>query len=150
MITKICSKCNRELDITEFCLIRRDGNKRQGQCNDCKRETAKRSYERNKSRVIAKSRARTDQLNKWFHDLKKSLSCCVCGESDPSCLDFHHINSDEKEFGLSVTRRQRDLKLIEKEINKCACLCSNCHRKLHAGRLNAPLVKLNITLRFER
>ena len=37
---------------------------------------------------------------KWFLKLKESLSCCVCGESETSCLDFHHINSNEKEFDI--------------------------------------------------
>ena len=41
------------------------------------------------------------------------------------------------------------LKTIINEINKCACLCANCHRKAHAGRLNAPLVKLDITQVYE-
>jgi hypothetical protein len=27
---------------------------------------------------------------------------------------------------------------VRKEIEKCVLLCSNCHRKVHAGILNIP------------
>ena len=79
----------------------------------------------------------------WYKNLKKTLSCCVCGENEPECLDFHHIDSSEKDFILSEIKRE-SIGRMKNELNKCACLCANCHRKHHAGKLFAPLVKLDI------
>lgn len=30
--------------------------------------------------------------------------CIVCGESEPVCIDFHHINPEEKEFTIGKHR----------------------------------------------
>jgi predicted HNH restriction endonuclease len=61
--------------------------------------------------------------------------CIICGESEPVCLDFHHINSEDKEFTISK-HRNRNKEWLLTEINKCVCLCANCHRKVHAGIIN--------------
>lgn len=149
MITKICSKCKQTFNIDQFSFVNRKKGTRHCQCNVCKRNTAKQSYARHKKRVIEKSRQRTDIHNQWFREFKKKLICCICGEKDWVCLDFHHINPKEKLFGLNISRRYRSRKDLINEINKCACVCSNCHRKVHAGIITAPLVKLNITQCFE-
>ena len=61
--------------------------------------------------------------------------CLICGETEPVCLDFHHKNPNEKDFtiGKRVSRSKDNLLM---EINKCVCLCANCHRKVHAGIIN--------------
>ena len=65
----------------------------------------------------------------------KKLHPCQCGESDPVCLDFHHIDGD-KEIELSKAAIKwgwSDPRLIS-ELKKCIVLCSNCHRKLHHSK----------------
>lgn len=60
----------------------------------------------------------------------KPLKCEVCGyDKNLAALDFHHIDPNQKEFGLSSKNISME-KLIP-EIKKCICLCSNCHRELH-------------------
>ena len=60
-------------------------------------------------------------------------SCHVCGESDPACLDFHHIDPETKiETVASLVYGQCSQESILEEIRKCVVLCSNCHRKLHS------------------
>ncbi len=68
--------------------------------------------------------------------LKENRKCINCNEDYYVCLDFHHINSNKKLFGISraITNRMK-LKDIHKEIKKCIVVCGNCHRKLHAGKL---------------
>jgi hypothetical protein len=69
----------------------------------------------------------------------KAGGCYYCPESESICLDFHHRDPSEKSFrmgtavalGYSVSR-------IREEIDKCVVMCSNCHRKLHAGLLPPP------------
>jgi hypothetical protein len=57
-------------------------------------------------------------------------SCIDCGESDVVCLDFDHINPDEKYKNISdMVKENYSWDEIKKEINKCCIRCSNCHRK---------------------
>ena len=68
----------------------------------------------------------------WFDQIKSKLSCKMCGENYPACLDFHHINLKDKTGLVSrMFQRYMNKKLILKEIDKCEILCSNCHRKHH-------------------
>lgn len=64
-----------------------------------------------------------------IQEYKTSVGCLICGEKDPACLDFHHLNSSEKENNIAELVLSR--KRMEEEIKKCVVLCSNCHRKLH-------------------
>jgi len=51
------------------------------------------------------------------------------------CLDFHHKDPNEKDFTIGKYRNKSKENLL-KEIEKCVCVCSNCHRKIHAGIIN--------------
>jgi hypothetical protein len=63
--------------------------------------------------------------------------CVVCGEDEPVVIDFHHLDESQKEYGVSfLVQQSYSLDRIKKEIDKCVCLCSNCHRKVHAGIIN--------------
>lgn len=62
--------------------------------------------------------------------------CAECSWSGhQSGLDFHHVNSDEKEFSLSRIPRLYSTVDITKEIVneliKCKVLCCNCHQIKH-------------------
>lgn len=57
--------------------------------------------------------------------------CCkICKEGNLFKLTFHHINTDDKEFGYNKFSSYRWSKL-KKELDKCNVLCQNCHRKIH-------------------
>lgn len=61
----------------------------------------------------------------------KGGKCKKCGYN--KCiwsLEFHHVNSLEKEFSLSKYQSFRWDK-VKKELDKCILVCSNCHRELH-------------------
>lgn len=59
----------------------------------------------------------------------KGGKCQVCGyDKCLSAMDFHHRDMTEKEFDISTAK---NFAVIEKEIEKCDLLCSNCHRELH-------------------
>lgn len=79
---------------------------------------------------------RNRQRRKWALRQKelgieyKGGKYVVCGYSKCSAaLDFHHINSEEKE-GL---RQDWCFEKNKSELDKCVLLCANCHRELHAG-----------------
>ena len=116
MDTKICSKCGRELPITHYHKNGFDSQGRQkyrGYCKDCanKRETERYWEKRN------------------FIDAQRT-KCEKCGDTRTYVLDFHHKNKEEKDFTIGKVKKG-SLEVIQKEIDKCACLCANCHREFH-------------------
>ena len=79
-------------------------------------------------------KARRQSVADAIAEFKKTLSCELCGESEPCCLDFHHRDPAEKTGSVALMCRSgHSLDRIFAEIEKCAVLCANCHRKLHAG-----------------
>jgi hypothetical protein len=60
--------------------------------------------------------------------------CATCGENHPACLVAHHINPAEKEYEIAkLSHGIGSRKKLVAELQKCICLCHNCHYKLHAG-----------------
>lgn len=58
--------------------------------------------------------------------------CCLCGYSLlPDALEFHHINPENKEYGIASNGVCRDLEKDLAEIKKCVLVCANCHRAIH-------------------
>lgn len=58
--------------------------------------------------------------------------CCLCGYNKSiSALEFHHIISDEKIYGIAEKGTCHDLEQDLKEIQKCILVCANCHREIH-------------------
>ena len=49
-----------------------------------------------------------------------------------TCYDFHHNDTkNEKESNISTLIGKRWTKHLERELDKCIILCSNCHRIFH-------------------
>lgn len=64
-----------------------------------------------------------------FDFLRKSI-CVDCGETHPACLEFDHVNPDEKFCSVSKLQHAgAPIAKIRREIQKCVVRCSNCHRK---------------------
>lgn len=60
--------------------------------------------------------------------------CLLCGYN--RCIDAlcaHHLNPDEKVFGLSYKGMCRSWEKVLEELKKCVLLCSNCHTEVHDG-----------------
>jgi hypothetical protein len=73
----------------------------------------------------------------------KGGRCYFCGYS--KCIDaleFHHLDEDIKEFGLSSRGLTRSWAKVQKELEKCILVCANCHREIHAGLLQ-PLTEMS-------
>lgn len=67
----------------------------------------------------------------WLYEYRRVHCACErCDESDPACLESHHVDEDEKEMavGTMVTYSYSRDRIL-REIDKCEVLCSNCHRK---------------------
>lgn len=125
METKICSKCGIEKPLSEYHKngFDRQGNQKyRGYCKACanKRET-ERYWEK-----------------RAFINTQRT-KCAKCGDERSYVLDFHHINPEEKEFTIGKLRCGAK-ETLQKEIDKCVCLCANCHREFHhLNRINPDL-----------
>lgn len=117
MDTKICTKCGKELPITDFNWRDKQKGTRRSECKYCHCEYMKQKYQEKKQVV---------------QQLKTESKCAKCGESRGYVLDYHHIDPTQKENTIArMTSNYYSLDRVQKEIEKCVCLCSNCHREFH-------------------
>ena len=95
-------------------------------------EAQRRHYRKKKAYYKERAKKRRKEIAEWFYSFKASLKCIKCDESHPACLDFHHRESDKKEYAIHQIATQGWSKAaILKEIEKCDVVCANCHRKIH-------------------
>lgn len=132
---KICITCNVEKSIDCFC---RDKNRIDGyqpECKECKSLWFKEQYIKNRGRYIQNNNKRRENWKIFIDSFKKK--CILCPEDVPVALDFHHLISELKEFKLASfpvhAFNEKQKQKFLKEIEKCVVVCSNCHRKIHAG-----------------
>lgn len=143
---KHCPRCDQDKELSEFAFRNKAKGIRQPYCHACRKQAAKESYRNNKQAVVDKVKQRNRDKRDWFQDIKSALKCCVCGEDDAACLDFHHLDPSCKDLELSAAIQTRSKEAVIEEMNKCACLCANCHRKYHVGRITQQLVQLQLPL----
>ena len=107
---------------------------------DKQKEAQHRWYIQHKERLMSKQKKGRKDRSLWFDELCKGIHCRVCLESERCALDFHHVDPNTKEYGISnlIRRRSKPEKILA-EVRKCVVLCSNCHRKYHAGVIDLPI-----------
>lgn len=71
------------------------------------------------------------RLRAWAAAYKRSFGCRQCGETDPSCLQFHHGDSDKSAGVGAMINDSNPIEEVLEEMAKCTVLCSNCHRQIH-------------------
>lgn len=129
---KICKKCNTQ---KQLGLFNRNPSKKDGlqpYCKSCTSLQHKTWYQTNKQHVIDKTKAYGKSNIQRLRDRKHALGCSLCSETEMACMDFHHKDPAEKEYSLSAMV-SFSWPVIEKELQKCICVCKNCHSKIHAG-----------------
>lgn len=127
---KKCSACKESKDLSEF---RKDKSRKGGhaiQCASCASLAYKEAYA---EKYGAKARERNNK--RWNENRVKLVEykrtgCARCDEKHIACLELHHLDPTEKEFGIG-SALSRSWEHIEKELEKCIILCANCHRKEH-------------------
>jgi hypothetical protein len=66
--------------------------------------------------------------------------CALCGyDRCVGALAFHHLNPQQKSFGLAEGGLARSLAKSREEVAKCVLLCANCHAEIEAGLAVLPL-----------
>ena len=129
---KKCAKCGVVKILDEF----HKGSSPDGhhsQCKECAIAGAKADYYRRKETILPAMalfyKTRREQIRLAVCQIKQELGCCLCDEDDPCCLDCHHLGDKSDEVAYLVSKKT--IKRLVVELNKCVCVCSNCHRKLH-------------------
>jgi hypothetical protein len=85
-------------------------------------------------------RCRVDAVRKRRNKLKllaveyKGGKCKRCGYNKCTrALEFHHLDPNEKDFGITAKGFTRSWEKTKIELDKCIMLCANCHAEEHDG-----------------
>ena len=93
----------------------------------------KRTYKDRRTYLIQAVQKRRRKIREKAIDYKGG-HCQVCGYSNcMEALEFHHLQSNGKDFGISDKGYTRSWLKIAEELDKCVLLCANCHREVHSG-----------------
>ena len=115
---KECKDCKEVKSLSEFSVCRQNKDGHEYRCRPCYRIRRNNHLTSKKLQLLA--------LN--------GGECVICGyDKCPSALEFHHRDPTKKEFELSLSWKSLSSLIVESK--KCALLCSNCHREVHAGLL---------------
>lgn len=98
------------------------------------REGSHRHYIKNKEKIKLRAHIWTvEQRQKarvLVNNYKATHGCFKCNIKDFRCLDFHHTGNNKViNIGVAINRAW-SLSHIQKEMEKCKVVCSNCHRIL--------------------
>lgn len=107
---------------TEFALYTSNGVSR-WRCLKCQTEATQKRRDKVKLMAIA----------------YKGGKCQCCGYHNfVGALEFHHVDPDGKDFGISAKGYTRSWEKVKEELDKCVLVCANCHREIHEGLIPCP------------
>lgn len=121
---KQCRYCKKSYPETDFGVAKTTPTKtyRRQKCRFCYRKT-KNTLKASRRGLIEKH--------------KEKHGCVRCKVRDPRVLEFHHVDTKQKEFNIAdYYYSQYSLVRLKREIAKCIVICANCHRILHAEERN--------------
>jgi 5-methylcytosine-specific restriction endonuclease McrA len=102
--------------MTEHALYT-SGDKQHWRCLRCQVEATQRRRDKLKQKAVE----------------YKGGCCSICGyDKCIDALEFHHINPEEKDFGIAQKGYTRSWESVKEELDKCILVCSNCHREIHS------------------
>lgn len=111
------------------------------------KEYQKKHYQNNKDAYKESAKSNREKAFDLVWNLKTGKEC-KCGENDPNCLDFHHLDGKIASLTQAAKNRWSEKRILE-EVEKCVLLCANCHLKLHPVENKTENPK-GTTLRFRR
>jgi hypothetical protein len=130
---KKCTVCKFELSLDQFYRNKRSADGMQPSCKKCADEGNTRSRKKHPVKAKAARAAYKQRILMMTYEYKSSRGCVVCGETEPTCLDLHHLDPTTKDLDASVAMSEA---VFLKEAAKCIVICANHHRQLHAKVIN--------------
>lgn len=132
---KTCNKCGIQKDLDAFHKNKNKPDGLSGNCKECQKAYNATHYKKTPEKLAylrERSKNIYEKQKAFVRRYKKYCGCLVCQEKEPVVLDLHHLNPSEKDADPSALYA-KSRKRLKAEIRKCVVLCSNCHRKVHAG-----------------
>lgn len=82
--------------------------------------------------IDRKERKRVELQRQIFEYKAMGGGCERCGETNPVCLEFHHLDESEKKYSVGrLISNTPSIETVMNEVEKCQLLCRNCHRQVH-------------------
>lgn len=132
MPNKKCPKCSLDKDHSEFNKAAKAKDGLQAYCRQCSVARATAQYGKYPHKTKQRNKEYVKVLTTICDNIKLKYGCFNCGYKEYAiCLDFHHLNQDEKDTEVSLIARYKNITRLINEINKCVVTCSNCHRLIH-------------------
>lgn len=128
---KVCRKCGVPKPGGAFVSHRKTKDRLASWCRRCTTDSQR--FRRN-NKLVRRRRemVATSEKRRLIEDAK-ARGCANCDERHPVVIDLHHVHAGTKVFTIGWQGVGRTLEELKQEIAKCVALCSNCHRKFHAG-----------------
>lgn len=135
---KVCSKCGKTKDETEYFLKNQETGRLHAQCKLCYKEHRKTyqiaHYKRYRQDYLVRAKRRRQALRMEYRvnmlAYLQGKACSLCGESDIRTFEFDHLKPIEKSFSISqAVKLGYKWSDVEYEMTKCRILCANCHKK---------------------
>ena len=134
---KVCSVCFIPKDPSDYYVKDSASGRLHAQCKACYKTKRMKKYheyynihkEAYRARAVERKTKTKKLLQSKLYRYLKNKKCEFCGFNDIRALEFDHIDSEQKRFGIA--RAINDCYSwvkIEQEIKKCRILCANCHR----------------------
>ena len=128
----LCKKCGLEKSDNDFQWRDKKLNRKNSSCKACCKIYSDNHYLNNKEYYLAKAdRNRVKSRDRFIIFIQDYLSihpCIDCGETDPTVLEFDHINPEHKFKNIANMRHHSHTK-VANETSKCEVRCANCHRR---------------------
>lgn len=135
MDTKICTKCKKDLPLGDYRVQNKLTGRLQSRCKTCNNEDVRAVYQKSEKRRQQQKKGQYDKIAYYkavTNRYKEIKGCHECKIKYPYyVLEFHHLDSEEKEGQISVLIKSAGRARIKAEIEKCIVVCSNCHKKIH-------------------
>ena len=100
----------------------------------------KRTYKERREYLLKAVQRRREKVRLMAGSYKGGRCQVCCYDRCIEALEFHHLDPTQKDFGISNKGYTRSWVKVKEEVDKCILLCANCHREVHANKLQLPQV----------
>jgi hypothetical protein len=129
----VCYRCFKNKPEEDFAWRWKLLGIRQQVCRECRKIENDQWYQRHKEEHLENVRARKGEnrnsARDFVWDYLSQHPCEICGEWDPTVLEFHHLYGKDKAVSKMIAEGI-SIEKIKEEISKCQVLCCNCHRRV--------------------
>lgn len=130
---KICDTCKIPKAYSEFNKNKSKKDGLNSICRECSGKRSRRYYkekgEEHKKNVVERNKKNRKVLQDYILMHFKSNFCKDCENSDVRVLEFDHLPEFKKSKDISrMISDSVSINTLQKEMDKCEVVCSNCHK----------------------